>query len=155
MRYHHRFVVNAPLEAVRAFHSRSASMGSITPPPIIVQVHRAPPMLDEGDEMAFTLWMGPLPVRWTAQFSDVGPGGFTDTMVRGPFTRWEHRHSFVPIDDLRTEVIDTLQIEPSRHWFWGLVGRSMIAGLPLLFAWRARRTRALLESSAALQPVAA
>ena len=39
MNYHHEFPVNAPLDKVRQFHSHSASMGAITPPPVIVQIH--------------------------------------------------------------------------------------------------------------------
>jgi len=146
MRYYHRFIVNAPISAVAAFHSRSASMGAITPPPIIAQVHEAPAVLSEGSVMRFTLWMGPLPLRWRARMSNVGPGGFVDTMERGPFKVWVHQHSFVAVDDVRTEVIDSLHIEPSDNWFWWLVGRSMMLGLPALFAYRAWRTRRLLES---------
>ena len=41
MRYEHRFRVKAPLAAVADFHSRAASMPAITPPPIIVRMHRA------------------------------------------------------------------------------------------------------------------
>ena len=152
MHYYHRFVVNAPLEAVREFHSRSASMGAITPPPIIVQVHEAPAVLSEGSAMRFTLWMGPLPLRWHARMSDVGQGGFVATMDRGPFKIWRHEHRFVAIDAQRTEVLDSLHIEPSANWFWWTVGKSMILGLPLLFGWRALRTRQILERAAAGQP---
>jgi hypothetical protein len=32
-------------------------MAAITPPPIIVKVHHAPPVLADGDEMDFTMWL--------------------------------------------------------------------------------------------------
>ncbi len=146
MNYYHRFVVQAPLAKVRAFHSQSASMGAITPPPIIVQIHEAPAELSEGSGMKFTLWMGPLPVRWSARMTKVGPGGFVDTMESGPFRVWRHEHSFVEVDAQRTEVFDSLHIEPSANWFWWLLGQSMILGLPALFAFRQWRTRRILES---------
>lgn len=152
MNYHHRFVVNAPIEDVRAFHSRSASMGAITPPPIIVQMHDAPVELSEGSSMEFTFWVGPLPLRWRARMTQVGPGGFVDTVERGPFERWVHEHSFVEIDASRTEVFDSLHIEPSRHWFWWIVGRSMMLGLPGLFVYRQWQTRRRLARKAPQGP---
>jgi ligand-binding SRPBCC domain-containing protein len=147
MHYYHRFVVNASQEAVRAFHSRSASMRAITPPPILVQVHEAPELLEEGSTMTFTLWMGPLPLRWKARMSNIGPGGFVDTMERGPFETWVHEHAFVAVDETRTEVIDSLHIVPSDNWFWWAVGQSMILGMPVLFGYRQWRTRRLLEGA--------
>ena len=71
MNYQHRFRVNAPVQAVADFHSRLSAMAAITPPPILVQVHKAPEHLAEGDEMDFTLWLGPLPIHWVARFEDV------------------------------------------------------------------------------------
>ena len=70
MKYTHRFRVEAPLPAVAEFHSRSASMPAITPPPMIVRVHAAPAVLAEGDTMDFTLWAGPIPVRWVARIEE-------------------------------------------------------------------------------------
>lgn len=146
MRYTHRFRVRAPLTAVAEFHSRSASMGAITPPPMLVRVHVAPERLGEGDEMTFTLWAGPIPLRWTARISDVSPAGFTDRQVRGPFAAWTHRHAFVRVGDQITEVVDEMQAEIKRHPFWGPVGLLMWAGMPILFAYRGWKTRRLLEA---------
>jgi ligand-binding SRPBCC domain-containing protein len=148
MIYNHRFIVQAPLAEVVRFHSHSASMGAITPPPIVVRVHAAPPVLGEGDQMDFTLWLGPLPVRWLAQIEQVTPTSFVDRQVRGPFAKWIHHHTFELIDAKRTAVIDRVEAELSTHWFWRLVGLNMWLGLPLLFAYRAWQTRRRLESTA-------
>ncbi len=144
MRYTHRFRVKAPLAAVADFHSRSASMAAITPPPMIVRVHRALDRLGEGDEMDFTLWVGPVPLRWVAKIEEVSPEGFTDRQLAGPFGHWKHRHRFVHVSDQITEVVDEVQAEIKRHPFWGPVGLLMWAGMPLLFAYRGWRTRRLL-----------
>lgn len=144
MIYRRRFRVNAPLLRVVEFHARPASMAAITPPPILVRIHRAPYVLVEGDEMEFTLWLGPLPVRWLARIEDVTDDGFTDRQLRGPFAEWSHRHTFVPLDDHTTEVHDEVTLRLSRNPFWWLVGAGMRLGLPLLFAYRAWRTRRLL-----------
>jgi ligand-binding SRPBCC domain-containing protein len=146
MKYEHRFRVRAPLAAVADFHSRSASMPAITPPPMIVRVHAAPARLGEGDEMDFTLWAGPIPLRWAAKIEEVSPAGFTDRQLRGPFAAWAHRHTFVRVTDEITEVVDEVQAEVKRHPFWGPVGLLMWAGMPALFAFRGWKTRLLLET---------
>lgn len=144
MYYHHSFRVISPVGCVAAFHRRSAGMAELTPPPIIVQMRRAPQALAEGDEMDFVLWLGPLPIRWLARIEAVSPSGFSDRQLNGPFAEWIHQHRFNPIDEQVTEVIDEIHLRPKRHPFWWLVGMSMRAGLPLLFAYRAWKTRRAL-----------
>ena len=144
MRYQHRFEVNAPLAAVADFHAQSASMAAITPPPVVVRVHRAPDHLEDGDEMEFTMWLGPLPIRWLARIEDVGPTGFTDRQLRGPFRNWTHRHAFSPVDEVTTAVVDEIELNLRRHPWWGLVGLGMRLSLPFLFAYRGWKTRRLL-----------
>ena len=146
MKFRHRFRVRAPLATVAEFHSRSASMGAITPPPMIVRVHRAPERLGSGDEMDFTLWAGPLPLRWVARIENASPHGFTDRQVRGPFARWQHHHGFVRVSEDETDVVDEVEADLKRHPFWWLAGALMWAGMPLLFAYRGWRTRRLLEA---------
>ncbi len=145
MKYQHRFEVNGSLADVADFHSRSASMGAITPPPTVVQIHRAPDRLAEGDEMEFTLWLGPLPIRWTARIEDVSPTGFIDRQQQGPFRCWVHRHTFEPVDQSTTAVIDEIEFQLKKHPWWGPVGLGMGFSLPLLFAYRSWQTRRLLE----------
>jgi ligand-binding SRPBCC domain-containing protein len=145
LNYRHRFQVHAPLALVRDFHSKSASMPAITPPPLSVRLHRAPEVLDEGDEMDFSLQVGPISMRWVAYIERVSPNGFTDRQVKGPFAEWAHRHSFNALDNQATEVVDEITLRPRSHPWWWLVGMVMWAGLPFLFAFRASKTRRMLE----------
>jgi ligand-binding SRPBCC domain-containing protein len=147
MIYTHRFTVRAPLAAVSTFHRQSASMGAITPPPIVVRVHEAPPILSAGDRMDFTMWLGPLPVRWVAQIEETEESGFIDRQIRGPFAEWVHRHTFIPVDEGVTEIRDEVKVQlHAESRFWQIVGFSMWLGLPILFAYRGWRTRRLLEA---------
>jgi len=149
VRYHHRFTVKAPLAEVATFHSRSASMGAITPPPILVRIHAAPETLQEGDRMDFTMWLGPLPVRWLAQIEQTTPTSFVDRQLSGPFDSWVHLHTFAPIDATTTAVIDEVTATLHRsNWFWKLVGAGMWLGLPILFAYRGWKTRRMLAKPA-------
>ena len=40
--------------------------------------------MTEGSISEFTLCMGPVPIRWRAIHSDIGPKGFTDIQEIGP-----------------------------------------------------------------------
>jgi ligand-binding SRPBCC domain-containing protein len=84
MKYYHRFRVPASIDQVAEFHRHSTSMAAITPPPILVRVQRSPAVLANGDEMAFTMWLGLLPVHWLARIEAVSDTGFTDRQL-GPF----------------------------------------------------------------------
>jgi ligand-binding SRPBCC domain-containing protein len=145
MKYQHRFEVNAPLAAVAEFHAQSASMGAITPPPVVVRVHRAPARLDDGDEIDFTMWLGPLPLRWLARIEDVSPTGFTDRQLHGPFRHWVHRHTFTPVDETTTAVVDEIKLELRSNLWWKLVGLGMWLSLPLLFAYRGWKTKRFIQ----------
>ena len=148
MKYQHQFKVNAPLEQVAQFHSRSQSMANITPPPLKVEVHQAPVQLAEGDEMDFTLRAGPISIHWLARIENVGPNGFTDRQLSGPFCHWRHRHNFKVINPTTTAVIDEIEFSLRPHPWWGLLGLGMALTLPFLFAYRGWRTRQLFNATA-------
>jgi ligand-binding SRPBCC domain-containing protein len=145
MRFQYKFNTHASLSQVSDFHRRPGSLGAITPPPAILRLHRAPQELGEGDEMDFTIWLGPLPIPWMARIEEVTPEGFTDRQLRGPFKEWVHRHSFLQLDDQITQVQDHIEARLRPHLLWGLVGLGMWLSLPLMFAYRARKTRNLLR----------
>ena len=143
----YRFHVNAPVTAVSAFHHDTSVLKTLTPPPIFAQIHRFDP-LGDGAVAEFTLWFGPLPVRWQAIHSEVSERGFTDTQVSGPLQSWQHRHRFIPVSEERTRIEE--RIEYSHHdGRRGLLSRLLFAkpGLYLLFTARQMITRWHLEYS--------
>lgn len=145
MKYSHSFTVNASLSDVRNFHARSSSMAAITPPPVFVRMHEAPDILEDGDEMHFTLWMLLLPVNWVARIEEVNPYGFIDRQLHGPFKSWVHRHFFTEHGTGTVEVKDEVQVELSSNPFWWLLGGAMWLSMPILFYYRGWKTRRLLE----------
>lgn len=148
MVYNHSYRVRAPFDIVYKFHQRTSSMAAITPPPLRVKVNRAPTELTDGDQMAFALMFGPIPINWVAGFESVSSSGFTDRQIKGPFRKWVHQHKFIAIGDELTEVRDSVEVEVKRHLIWGPFGFLMWAGMPLLFAYRGWKTRRLLEHRA-------
>lgn len=145
MKYHHTFRVRVPQADVAEFHRRSEGLGAITPPLIVMRLYDVSDRLGEGDTMDFTIWFGPLPLRWVARIEDFSSNGFTDRQLHGPFERWAHRHSFAALDERTTEVTDEIEASLRKHPLWRLVGLGMWLGLPLLFAYRGWKTRRLLE----------
>ena len=96
--------------------------------------------------MDFTIKLGPLPIRWVARIENVRPTGFIDRQLQGPFQRWVHQHTFEPIDETTTSVIDEIEFSlHSRPW-WKFIGLNMVLSLPALFAYRGWKTRLLLEN---------
>jgi len=146
VKFSRSFEVRASLGAVRDFHARSEALVALTPPLMPMRLEASPPVLRSGDAMSFRIWLGPLPVRWTARIEDAGPGGFTDRQLAGPFAEWVHRHTFDTTGATSSRVTDLIQARLRPHLLWGPVGLTMWLGLPLLFAFRAWKTRRLLES---------
>ncbi|MEY3205179.1 MAG: hypothetical protein RLZZ21_1510 [Planctomycetota bacterium] len=145
--FDYRFTVAAPLAAVRDFHRDTSALKRLTPPPTFVQLHSIEP-LAEGSVSRFTLWVGPLPLRWKAVHRGVTDRGFTDVQAEGPAAKWEHTHSFVPLDDRTTEIREHIEFEHKRG-FWGLVTRILFSkpNLALMFTYRMLVTRWFLRRS--------
>ncbi len=142
--FNYEFKVDAPQSAVAAFHY-GASVKTLTPPPIIAQLHYHEPVAD-GSRSHFTLWFGPLPLHWKVVHSEVDQNGFTDTQIRGPLKRWQHRHRFIAQDDGTTVVSEFIEYE-YRPGLAGLLNRLMFSGpaLTMLFAMRKMITRRLVR----------
>lgn len=139
--FDYSFTVNAPLSAVQAFHSDTSALKRLTPPPTIVQLHSIEP-LAEGSVSKFTLWVGPLPLRWTAVHRNVSPRGFTDVQAAGPAARWEHTHTFTPLDADTTRIDEHIEFE-HKPGLWGVVTRLLFSqpNLLLMFTYRKLATR--------------
>jgi ligand-binding SRPBCC domain-containing protein len=139
--FDYRFTVDAPVAAVSAFHFEPGILKTLTPPLMIMQVHRFDP-LAEGSIGEFTMWMGPIPVRWKAEHSNVSETSFTDTQVAGPMKHWAHTHRFTAIDESITEVHE--HIEYQHHsGLKGIWSRMLFPkpGLIALFTIRKMITR--------------
>jgi len=122
-------------------------MRAITPPPVFVQMHDAPERLIEGSLMEFTLWIGPIPIRWKAKIENMTAEGFNDRQQKGPFKFWNHQHTFVAAESGLTEVLDQVELQLSSNPLLWLIGWLMWLNLPLLFAYRGWVTKRLLKKS--------
>lgn len=139
------FDVNASLEAVSAFHADTRALKRLNPPFVVVQLHRVDPMA-EGSVSEFTLWMGPLPVRWRAVHSQVSDRGFTDTQESGPLAFWRHSHRFEALGENHTRIHEYIEYAYPSGWR-GLLPRMLFGrlGLTALFSYRKWATRRALR----------
>lgn len=110
--FNFEFVVDAPVEDVSQFHGDTNVLKKLSPPPMFVQIHEFGDLKD-GMIADFTLWLGPIPLRWRAQHSNVSMTGFTGTQVEGPLMTWVHKHTFSAETPTQTRV--TERIEYTHH----------------------------------------
>ncbi len=145
------FTVDAPLSAVRDFHSDTSALKRLTPPPTFVRLMSIEP-LAEGSVSKFVLWVGPLPLRWTAVHRDVSDRGFTDVQAAGPAAAWAHTHTFTPLSDSRTRIDEHIEYE-HKTGAWGIVTRLLFSkpNLWLMFSYRRFVTRWFLRRRSVLR----
>lgn len=150
LRFEHRCEIQAPLGDVAGFHRSASNLRAVTPPWVPMRILEAPDSLEPGTEMAFRLWLGPLPVLWRARLEAIDGAGFADVQIEGPFEAWRHEHRFEAAQSrgghLSTWIIDRIEARLRRHPFWGVVGLQMWLGMPTLFAYRQWKLRRLLET---------
>jgi ligand-binding SRPBCC domain-containing protein len=143
--YNHRVIVNSPRDRVVEFHRDARALKRLTMPPVWVQIHSVEP-ISENSKADFTLWLGPIPVRWVALHSLANQvDGFTDIQIRGPFTRWVHRHRFLPINEYTTEIVDEIEAELGSNLINKLIGWFMWVNLPIMFSYRGWIIKRYLE----------
>lgn len=141
LRFRSQFQVKVNQPAVSDFHRDTSVLRRLTPFPIYVAFKHIEP-IREGSEAHFTLWFGPVPVKWKARHFDFTPPfGFADEQVEGPFNMWVHHHSFSPLAGKGTRVQDEINFELGKRGLGWLMSRFMWLTLPVLFAFRSWRTK--------------
>lgn len=142
--------VQASVDAVAGFHALPGAIRRLTPPLVPMTLHRMDP-LAEGSVSEFTLWFGPLPVRWTALHLDVDPqGGFTDIQIDGPFRSWIHTHRYEPDHSGDLRIVERVDYEHQAGWR-GLLTRILFSRpmLTALFLYRSLVFRKALNAPSA------
>ncbi len=135
------FTVDAPQEVVRDFHHDTSALKILTPPPTIMQLHHMEP-LGEGSVSRFTIWAGPLPIRWEATHQNVDEDGFTDVQTEGMMQSWAHTHRFVAEGPSRTRIVEHIEYEhppfPKKLLTYAIFGPLSLRGL---FEYRKFQTK--------------
>jgi ligand-binding SRPBCC domain-containing protein len=146
------FFVDAPLEAVAAFHEGPEALAQLQPPLSGTRFIRVDP-LGEQSITEFTMGHWPLRFRWRALHRDVEFGaGFTDVQLSGPMQEWVHRHQYRSTSSTRTLVTDRIwsrhQSGPRSLLSRVVFGRLALTALFRYRAWATRRAVARILSGA-------
>ena len=139
-----RLWVGRPRAEVFGFFADPANLVRLTPPALGLRLVRATPMAP-GAVLDYELrWLG-LPLRWRAFIREYDPPyRFLDVQVRGPYSRWEHRHRFLETDG--GTVIEDRVVYRLPLGALGRVAHAVFVGHQLRATWsyRARQLAALL-----------
>ena len=151
----HRLVarqfVPRPVDEVFAFFAEPENLSRLTPSSMRFEFLTEDRDMREGLEIDYKLrpLLG-IPVGWRTRITAYDPPrGFEDTQLRGPYSKWEHRHTFEPVagGTLMTDSVDyAVPLGP----LGDLVNRFVIRDeLSRIFRYRADAVRSVFATPAA------
>src|SRR5687767_9334068 len=134
-----------PRPAVFEFFADPRHLPLLTPPAMRVRLLTRDVVMRAGAVLDLRLSWGVIPLTWRLFIREYDPPyRFVDVQVRGPYSRWEHRHRFLDEDGgtwVDDRVTYRLPLGPL-----GLVTHALLVRRQLraLWAYRRRRLEALL-----------
>ena len=123
--YEKKSEIRTSVEALYRFHQDPANLHRINPPGVWVAELRMPKEWKSGARLGVRL---------------------VDVALRGPYSQWRHIHSFQEVGPKVALLTDRVEYLPP--WGrWGLLLDRWVfrPQLALLFAWRHRQTKRILE----------
>jgi len=88
--------VGIPIEEAFAFYGDAHNLERITPPLLRFQVTTPQPIeMGVGTLIEYRLRLHRVPVRWRTRITAwEPPTRFVDEQIKGPYSLWEHTHTF-------------------------------------------------------------
>jgi ligand-binding SRPBCC domain-containing protein len=139
--------IDAPVEAVFAFHEEPDALERLTPPWARVEVLERSGGIRTGGRVVLMAPVGPFRKRWVAKHTEYERNRlFADVQTEGPFRYWRHRHEFAP-ENGGTRLTDSIEFGlpggAIADWLGGWVARLQ---LERLFKYRQETTRRICEA---------
>lgn len=134
--------IEAPVEAVFAFHERPDALELLTPPWPPVKVIRRPESLAAGTIVELRVGPWPLSMKWVAHHLAYRPNRmFMDEQRQGPFAAWVHTHLFTP-ERGGTRLLDSVEFAlPGGRIAETLCGWLVRRQLTAMFTYRHAATK--------------
>ena len=102
--YKHETVVNADIESTFDWFEHEGSFRRLMPPWEVAEEVRADDSLEIGSQRVFKFPAPGMPLvnmTWVAEHTGYDkPNYFADTMVKGPFWKWDHDHFLTEVDGI-------------------------------------------------------
>lgn len=88
--------IERPIEEVFAFYGDARNLERITPPWLGFEVTTPGPIeMGAGSLIEYRLRLHRMPVRWRTRIEAwEPPRRFVDAQIKGPYSLWEHTHTF-------------------------------------------------------------
>lgn len=148
MRFKKESVIHASAERVFAFHETPDAFERLQPPWQETEIVQAPSSLEVGTRVELRAKVGPIWQTMVAEHVEYEPGRmFADRLVKGPFSKWLHRHIITPRGPNECLLTDDIEYElplgPLGRLFGGRFARR---NLERLFEYRHQVTREACEN---------
>jgi ligand-binding SRPBCC domain-containing protein len=140
--------INAPPEAVFAFHESPGALLRLTPPWEDAKVVAGGTSITTGSRVVIETKVGLFPLRMVALHTEYDPPHlFADRQESGPFGSWYHRHRFLDDGEGGTILRDEIEYDPPMGWIGKLLSDGLIEQrLDRMFAFRHAETKRIVES---------
>lgn len=147
--YEKSVLINCKLEEAFGFHSDTNNLKRITPDFIKVRIIKIDLPLILHSEISLEITQFEFfRTKWKLELTDFSPFSLiTDTQIKGPFKKWQHKHCFEPKDG-GTMMTDKINYELP----FGSIGRAadklyVSKMIDKQFEYRHKLTKNILEKS--------
>jgi ligand-binding SRPBCC domain-containing protein len=138
-------LITRSIDQVFPFFAAAENLARITPPELGFVIRTTVPVeMRVGALIDYTIKLWGVPLDWRTEITRWEPPyEFEDTQVRGPYAKWVHRHSFIPVG------VETLMADEVRYRLpFGRFGRLahvvVQRQLRRIFTYREQVIRSLL-----------
>jgi len=103
--------VEVPVEQAFDFYGDALNLEPLTPPWLHFEVTTPGQIrMQPGTLLDYKLRLHGFPVRWQTRIETWDrPTGFVDTQLKGPYSLWEHTHTFEPDGEEATVIRDRVR----------------------------------------------
>ena len=144
--------IDLPIAEVFDFFSSASNLERLTPADLRFRFLDDPPdVLEVGTRIRYRLRINGVPVTWVTRITRWdAPNSFADVQEKGPYSSWEHTHSFTAIDAERTRMHDHIEYEVPLGPLGDLANRVFVAGqLRKIFNYREQAFAVVVRGGAA------
>jgi ligand-binding SRPBCC domain-containing protein len=144
MGHHLRFATVIPCtqQQLWEFHQSAEALKILTPPSRQVRLLNDDLEVRNGAVHKIAVKQFGLWLEWHALISEVTPPEyFVDSIQKGPFKKWRHKHTFRKVSESETELIDEIEYQLPMGPFGAIANALFVEkDLQSMFAYRHQQT---------------